>query len=179
MSANVQVKCKVIKEKEPLKDNKDTRKEVRKDLGKEIRKDLLPDNKGIVPDKRPEKPIIDKGVGTDKGFVDKFTDGKPTDGGKFGEGGIGGGFSGPAGGQQEPDYGVAQLESRVAALEEIVRDLVSGGSARGAQPFIDSALRPDLSQGALLGEEDVRELQQQMRSGSVSAKRQYDTKSKE
>jgi len=172
MTANVQVTCKVIKEKEPFKDNKDVRKEIRKEFGKEIRKDLLPDHKGSFPDKRPEKPIIDKGVGRDKGFADKFVEGKPTDGGKFGEGGFGG--------QQEPDLGITQLEARVSMLEEIVAQLMDGGANRGgAQPFIGSALRPDLSQGALLGEEDASTLQQQMRTGSAEAKRQYDTKSRE
>jgi immune inhibitor A len=180
MTANVQVKCKVIKEKEPLKDNKDIRKEIRKEIAKEIRKEFLPDNKAIFPDKRPEKPIIDKGVAFDKGFVDKSSEGKPADGGKLGDGGFGGGFSGVGGGQQEPTPGAAQLEARIAALEDIVAQLTGGGAGKPpAQPFIGSALRPDLSQGALLGEEDVNELQQQMRTGSAGAKRQFDAKSRE
>ena len=73
---------------------------------------------------------------------------------------------------------VAQLEARVSALEEIVGQLTGGGQA-APRPFIGSEMRPDLSQGALLGEEDATNLQQKMRTGSAAAKRQYDTKSRE
>ena len=50
------------------------------------------------------------------------------------------------------------------------------GFGQSAQPFIGSELRPDLSSGALLGEEDVAEVQTQMQIGSVEAKRLYDSK---
>jgi immune inhibitor A len=175
MTANVQVKCKIFKEKEPFKEHKELRKEIRKEIQKEIRKDFLPDNKGFFPDKRPEKPLIDKGIGFDKGFADKFMDGKPPDGGKFTEGGFPGGF-----GQQRAEPDTAQLEARVAALEEIVAQLAGGGTGAGAaQPFIGSGMRPDLSQGALMGEEDMSDLQHQMRTASPDAKRQFDTKTRE
>ena len=42
--------------------------------------------------------------------------------------------------------------------------------------FIGQELRPDLSQTPFSAEEDEGDLQQQMKQGSASAKRAYDTK---
>ena len=112
-------------------------------------------------DKRPEKPIIDKMSSFDKGL---------TEGGKLTEGW--GGF----GGAPESGAGTAQLEARVAVLEAALRQLTGSGGAGAAQPFIGSALRPDLSEGALMGEEDYEHLGREMQQGSVKAKRLYDSK---
>ena len=123
-----------------------------------------------VPDKRLEKPVTDKSATFDKN-TDKFQEGKFSDKlqeGKFSDklGEDGGGF------------GLAQsaLEGRIAQLESVVGAMMSSGSgfAAGSQPFIGSDLRPDLSGGAFMAEDDM--VQQGMRAGSADAKRLYDTK---
>lgn len=166
MTANVAVRCKIV-EKDPVKEIRD------KGIDKRPLKDLR--DKSFVRDKRLEKPDIDKIAAFDKGFTekpgDKFTDGKFTDG-KFSEGG---GFPG---GFAAPEARLAQLEARVAALEGIVSGGGGTGEA-GAQPFIGSELRPDLSEGALLGEDDFAQLQNQMQQGSAEAKRIFDSKLKD
>lgn len=163
MNANVTVKCFTkIRIKEFQKD-----KEFRKELVKENRKEFTKENsKEFIgekpnPDKRIEKPVTDKSVGFDKN-TDKFQEGKFSD--KLGE--DGGGFGS---GQQA-------LEMRVAQLETAVGAMMSSGSAAvmGSQPFIGSELRPDLSGGAFMAEEDA--VQQGMREGAAGAKRLYDTK---
>jgi immune inhibitor A len=162
MSANLQVSCRIkIKEQ-----HKEIIKEVRKELHKELIKEW---DKTLWSDKRPEKPIIDKGVTFDKGFVDKATDGKLGEG-KPAEGG-GGNFGVPT---QPLEQVLQRIESRLAALEGAVSQAAAAGSAR--QPFIGSALRPDLSQGALLAEEDFAQIQREMQAGSAHAKRVFDSK---
>jgi hypothetical protein len=52
-------------------------------------------------------------------------------------------------------------------------------SSQSAQPFIGQELRPDLSQGAMVGEEDYHNIQKEMQAGSAEAKRYYDTKRSE
>jgi immune inhibitor A len=189
MTTNVQVRC--IKRKEIAKEKewKELRKEKeRKEILKE-RKESAKEKelrKDTSPEKRPEKPDIDKSVSFDKGFADKPRDGKLVDGGKlieggkFGEGGQfgGGGFAQPGG-----MAGTTSLEERIATLEAIVLRMISGGVSQSMgesmpQPFIGSELRPDLSQGALMSEEDYS-AQQQMQLGSAEAKRSYDSKMKE
>ena len=155
MNANIAVRCKSV-EKSPATEFKSLRE---KNLFKELSRDKL-----------PEKPIIDKSFAFDKGFVDK-------PGEKPGEGG-GGGFGRPGGFSQAGDDRIAQLEARVGALESAYNNL-AGGSGSAQQPFIGSELRPDLSTGALAGEEDYSQLQEQMRQGSAEAKRLYDSKMKE
>lgn len=168
MTANVAVRC---KSKEILKDRKDIRKEtkeVRKELQKEVIKEG-PAEKNHLLDKgvgkEAEKPVTDKSVGLDKG-IDKPSDGKLADGKPpFGSRSL----------QTSPGTGGA-LTVRVAALEAAVLALSSGLSA---EPFIGSELRPDLSEGALLGEEDYASLQQQMQAGAPEGKRGFDSKTSE
>ena len=69
---------------------------------------------------------------------------------------VGGG--GPAG---------VDLEARLGALEAAVTQLTH---------FISSELRPDLSQGALSGEDDLRTMQQQLEAKGASAKGEKDSK---
>ena len=171
MTANVGVRCKIV-EKNALKEIRDTKARI-----KEIRE------KNFLRDKGPEKPEIDKLSAFDKGFTekfaDKFTDGKFTEG-KFTEGGFPGGFGrGFGGGFAPPESRLAQLEMRVSALEAVVAGSAGDateGTGEGASPFIGSALRPDLSEGALAGEADYAQLQDQMRQGSAEAKRIFDSK---
>ena len=180
MTATLQVKCvvkkDVVKDKEirkeiKEKDIKDVKEKEHKD-GKEIKekdikdfkdkehkdgKEIKEKDKDVKEHKdvkEVEKPIHD-GPGkpvTDKTVgLDKGFD-KPSDGR-------------PGGG------GLAGLEARIAALESML-----GGQA-APQPFIGAELRPDLSQSAYFGEEDVvGRLQEQMRMGSGHAKRAYDVK---
>jgi immune inhibitor A len=163
MTATVKVSCVTkTKEKEVAKDIRDT-KRIEKRFEKRF-------------EKRLEKPIIDKAVAFDKGFVDKPIDKVTDGGGKFTEGGGPGGF-GQGGQQGAADEALAQLEARVSMLEAVVGQL--GASGAEAQPFIGRELRPDLSQGALLGEPDYESLRQQMKAGSADAKRGYDTKVRE
>jgi immune inhibitor A len=118
-------------------------------LEKPIRdKALVKEIEGKTFAKEVEKPVTDKSAGFDKG-TDKLSE-------KFAEGGGLGGFGGFGFG----GFGFSGQP----------------GFGQPAQPFIGSELRPDLSQGALLGEENVDEVQTQMQIGSVEAKRLYDSK---
>ena len=147
-----------IKEKESMRD-KDLRKEYYKELRKEIYKEKY--EKEVFSDKKSDKPDIDKGVSYDKGFSDgKYTDGKYTDG-KFGDGKFGdGGFDFHAGIGQDP--GMCQQ-----------------GEEGAIEPFIGSELRPDLSKGALSGEDDVQLIQKKVQGQVSRAKRSFDTKSRD
>ncbi|QBE67111.1 M6 family metalloprotease domain-containing protein [Pseudoduganella lutea] len=161
MTANVKVKCGLKPAKEFTKD-----KEFAKELQPE--KPVLDKNfdKPIL-DKRPEKPVIDKSASFDKPFDKPFEKqgDKPVDGG-----GLPGGFGG--------GWGGGMMEARMAQLEAIVGTLLGqpGGqqAQQAPQPFIGAGLRPDLSQGALAGEDDTR--QEAMRRGDAAGKRSYDTK---
>jgi len=62
---------------------------------------------------------------------------------------------------------MAQLEARMAALEARLNAIA---------PFIDAALRPDLTRGALDAEDDLAPLQKRTQSHAADAKRQFDTK---
>ena len=180
MTANVGVRCKIV-EKNTLKDNRDIAKNRLKDF-----RDIFKD---FSREKRAEKPEIDKLSAFDKfpdKFAEKFTDGKFNEG-KFTEGGFPGGFGGGFGSQFAPPDSsrLAQLEMRVAALEAFVGGGTggetegTGGTGEGASPFIGSELRPDLSEGALAGEADYTQLQDQMQQGSGEAKRMFDSKPKD
>jgi immune inhibitor A len=175
MTAMVQVRCgKAIRK--DLKDVKDGRKDVvkEKDFKDQIKdrkeKDLKDGLKELrdkdQPDKRPDKPEIDKAAGFDKNFDDKFTDGKFTDGkltdgklpdGKLTDGKLADGFDRPVGARGAD---TASLEARLAALEEALYG--------GAEPFIGSDLRPDLRDSALGDEQDL--------GGGIVDKRSYDSK---
>jgi hypothetical protein len=77
---------------------------------------------------------------------------------KQGEGGFGGGGL--------PQVG--ELEARLGALETAVTQLTH---------FISAHLRPDLSQGALTGEEeDVSGMQQQLDTQGIAAKREKENR---
>lgn len=111
--------------------------------------------KDIQIDKAAQKEIIgEKGVGkeAEKPVTDKSAGfDKNTDklGEKFNEGGLPGL---PGGG----GFG--------------------GGNRAGSSPFIGSNLRPDLSQGALLSENDLANVQGEMQAGNAHAKRLFDSK---
>lgn len=66
---------------------------------------------------------------------------------------------------QRPEAG--DLETRLSALEAAVSQLTH---------FIGAELRPDLSRGALSGEDDVAAMQQNLRAESAGAKSTKDTK---
>ncbi|MBZ0114898.1 MAG: M6 family metalloprotease domain-containing protein [Thermoanaerobaculia bacterium] len=153
MTAHLAVKCAVAKS--IFKDFKDHRgdklvekwvKEGEKWKEIEKRKEIEKPFGDKWADKLPEKPEIDKHSSFDKGFVEKPVDG---------------GF--PSGGASTP----GALEARVAALEARVG---------GVEPFIDASLRPDLRTSALASEEDVAQLDTEVRKGSAQAKRSFDTK---
>lgn len=181
MSANLAVKCKTLKEiKELQKEHKELQKDIKEKDTKEIKekdlKDQIKDHKetkelkekelkekdtkefkekDIKEIEKPvkEKPSIDKSAALDKGFD------------RPGGGGLGGfGVS---------EDTLARLSARIDALEAALGQPPAGGQARA---FIGSELRPDLSQSALAGEQDVSNLQRQMEAGSAQAKRVYDTK---
>jgi immune inhibitor A len=145
----------VKEKKEVAKDLKDSRKE-----NKEAAKDFKDGRKEI---KEAVKELKDgrkeiKEVSLDKPFdkpFDKTAD-KPAD--RPGGGGGGVGAPEPSGEER-----LAELEDRVAMLEEMV-----GG---GAEPFIGSELRPDLMGGPSYPDAD---LQMRMASGDPHAKREFD-----
>ncbi|MEO6313832.1 MAG: M6 family metalloprotease domain-containing protein [Chitinophagaceae bacterium] len=132
MHADLNVKCGIVKSK----DIKETLKDLTKD--KEISKELKQEKIEIKEiEKQADKHLVnDKGIAHDKTLVekpgDKFTE-------KISEGGLGrpGGLLG-GGGHLSVEQRLAQLEAQLGFV----------------QPFIDQSKRPDLSQGALLGEDD-------------------------
>jgi len=129
MHADLTVKC-IVKVKEHLG------KELIKD--KEFRKEFKIEKNET---KEIEKAFItEKASAHDKLLIEnKLGDGKFSDG-KFGEGGGGGGWGRTMAGNETQG---TSLEARVAQLEAIIGQI---------QPFIDQSIRPDLSQGALSGE---------------------------
>ena len=132
MHADLAVKC-VVKVKENL--NKEIIKE------KEFRKEFK--NEKIEIKEIEKNHITEKASAHDKLLIEhKLGDGKFTDG-KLGEGGGFGRMASSSGTQP------GSLESRIAQLEAILGQI---------QPFIEQSLRPDLSQGALSGEEPEAEV---------------------
>lgn len=144
---------KEFKERKEFKEPKEIkeRKEFKEPKEIKERKEIF---EKPLPDKRPEKPEIDKQVGFDKQVGDnKFTDGKFTDR-KFGEHGF-----------DQPSTAGAlttSLEARVQALEEALFGTT--------EPFIDVGQRPDLRQSALSDEPDLGQ------SGPIPDKRRFDSK---
>jgi immune inhibitor A len=178
MTANVQVKCKTIKEtKEAAKDTKDTHKETKelakeaKDTRKEVKetakdvtkdkelaKEAHKDTKEIATEKPPvdkqvEKPLTDKGAGLDK----------PVDV-------PGGGFGQPAGSTIETS--LASLESRLTQVERLLGQMATTVTGT-AHPAIAREHRPDLSKGALTGEADYGK-DSDAGGGPAAAKRHLD-----
>lgn len=191
MTARLTVSCGKSRLKKEIIKEKDIRKEV-KEVYKEFVKEIRPEKPVIrekpIIDSKVDKPIrdkIDKPITDKAAAYDKNVAGdKPGD--KFADklvdvpGGGGGGY-GAQGEQPVRRRGgrLRALEARVAALEAMLLGGEDGGEtsgAPGAQPFIGADLRPDLSAGSFLGEEDVEEIQKQMAEGAAAAKRLYDTK---
>jgi immune inhibitor A len=170
MTANMQVQCKVkVKDvahgKEFIKE-KELHEKLHPDKNLAIEKPLVDKH---LPDKQADKPVTDKTGALDKGFADnKLGDNKLSDG-RPGGGGLGGGGGGAHG-----TGDTAAIESRVAAIESALG--MSHASTTRHQPFIGSELRPDLSQGSLLQEDDYAQLRDQMKTGSAAAKRMFDSK---
>jgi immune inhibitor A len=132
-------------------------------VGKEIIKDAKDWTKEF--DKRPDKTQgWDKRVGLDKPG-DKLTEGRPWERP----------FERSTQAERTLEEALSGLEDRLSALEA----RMAAGDTGEASPFIDTELRPDLSQGALLSEEDVGEIRKQMEEGSAPAKRYYDSKQPE
>jgi immune inhibitor A len=167
MSVNMQVKCAKSK------------KEISPD--KLIKKEWFSEKwlweKSILSDKKPEKPVIDKSQGFDKGFFEKPGEGKFTEGG-LGGWLFGGQGSGPQG--SVPQGAGAQgsdVEARLAAIEAALQRLLGTAMLGSAapQPFIGRELRPDLSEGALGCEDDYGKRGPTQIEGGPQ-KRQFDSK---
>jgi immune inhibitor A len=164
MSARLAVKCGKPLSKEVVKE---TFKETIKEKNETIEnKALRPEKpivekpqireKGVIPDKRPEKPVTDKIAGLDKPPAsEKFTEG--------------GGFGRPPLGRSDTplEQELAGLQARIAQLEAAMAAMV---------PFIGSELRPDLRSGAFAEETDAEDIQARAAEGDATAKRQLDTK---
>lgn len=191
MTARVAVRClkggplgkEIIKDvKEYRKDLKEIRKEVKeriKDVRKETKEIIKDVRDGKGPRKDIDKPITDKATRLDKGFSDKWREGRPWDR-PFDRPGGTGRAEGAAGEE------VAELRARVDQLEELLAALLAeaGGGAGGgpggaageaATPFIGAEERPDLSASALAEEDDLADVRAAMESGSAQAKRLYDS----
>lgn len=135
-------------------------KELAKDQVKDKREKEIKEVKELAKDQIKDKR--EKEIKEIKEFKEKDFEGK----GALGQEGPGaGGY-----GQYSEAWGAAALEERLAALE---------ARLAAVEPFIDASQRPDLSQGALAGEEDVSDIQQQMEEGDAQAKRLFDTKPSE
>lgn len=179
MSANVQVRCSIkIREKNWLKDI----------MEKNYIRDKQLFDKGLIEKPTDGKPgeggVLGTG-GAAGGGAPAQGLGEPITGGH----GIGGGTEGK-GGTPTPlgiSEALSRIESRLSALESALGQgsrpgapAPGGGGVRAtgqAEPFIPAGLRPDLSEGALRGEEDYPGARQQpVRLSSAQAKRQYDTK---
>jgi immune inhibitor A len=164
MTATLQVRCLKLKEKESVVDKQRPFEKLRIE-------------KSQIPDKFPEKPIIDKRVGFDKGFDNKLGEGKL--GEQRSPGGFGGGAGPPRRGRR-PSRTVAAYEELLARVERLEAMMQQEGDPSGMEseqsPFIGQDLRPDLSQGALAEEDDQAQLRHEMMSGSAGAKRLYDSK---
>ena len=173
MNAHVTVSCKLPKES--IKEIKEIEK-----LRKEVVRDKALIDVKVQPDKRPEKPQIDKRAGFDKGPADKLlekrNEGKLIEGGRPGGGGLGGRTP-----VSSPEALLENLQTRVENLEFAVSQLTGSTAPEPdpAQPFIGTDLRPDLTQGAISGEEDYQSVRERMGQGAPSAKRIYDSKQKE
>lgn len=190
MTATLQVKCgKIFKEGKDVIKDKEFAKELRKDTkelakehkdikekdikdikdkdGKEIKdkdKDKefkeFKEHDKLQLEKRPDKQLVENKLSDGK-FSEKLADGRP--------GGLGGGLGGGGGGGAT----IADLLARISALEAAV-----GGAGAGFErggPFIGNELRPDLSHGAMSGEDDNAGLNAAMAAGSGQAKRLFDS----
>jgi hypothetical protein len=152
MTATLSVKCPVVKSlAKDISDTKNFAKEFVKEIEKsqQVDKNLVDKAIDKKIEKGPEKPVIDKTAGLDKNPAEGKIGEKIVDGGLPGGGGFPGGFTG--------------ARSR------------SGGEA---EPFIGGELRPDLTEGALAGEEDAA-AGEQPQINSPQGKRMFDSKMSE
>ncbi len=151
MTARLSVKCAVLKSM--AKDLQDTKGIDKPQIEKNLQKDLVKEieGKAFVKDIEGKQFVkeIEKPVTDKSAGFDKATD---KVGDKLHAGGFPGGGGLPGGG----GFG--------------------GGNPAGSQPFINAGLRPDLSQGALLSESDLRNVQGEMQGGNAQAKRLFDSK---
>jgi immune inhibitor A len=157
MTVQLAVRCGKAKElRKEWKDAKELRKDV-KEL-KERRKELKDLKEGFKEIKEKDKDIFEK-PRFEKPESDKaWSFDKPPGTEKGGD--FPGGVSAAAAAQEGAAASVAELEARIAALE----------AALGlGEPFIEQALRPDLTRSAL-AEEDAAP------SGPLADKREYDSK---
>jgi immune inhibitor A len=125
MSALLKVRC-IIKKKEVLKD---LQKDLKKEIYKEGRKDLMKEkdfNKEIRIDKLSLTDKIRPKEKSEKEIYEKNTD-------KLMDGRPGGGT-------------LSSLEDRIMELESRINSFI--------EPFIEKSLRPDLTQGAFINEDD-------------------------
>jgi hypothetical protein len=199
MTARFTVTCGKAIHKEIIKE-KDISKEIRKEIKEKevrwekavIREKPFVDKVDKRIDEKIDKPITDKTAALDKNpisekatdkFRDKLTD-KVADKLIEGPGGGGGGFGRGRGGgfgrgMQRRQLDVDALEQRLEAVEAAVWGDGGGqGDPRGAdaEAFIGSDLRPDLSSGSLMAEDDMEDIRKGMAEGAAGAKRLYDTK---
>jgi immune inhibitor A len=203
MTARFTVTCGKSMHKEIIKE-KDISKEIRKEVKEKevrwekaaIREKPFVDKIDKRIDEKIDKPITDKTAALDKNPIsekaidklrekltdkvaDKLVDGPG--GGGFGRRGFGGGgFGGGARtGGMRPRIDVDALEQRLQALESAVWGDDGGQGDPGgasAEAFIGSDLRPDLSSGSLMAEDDMDDIRKGMAEGAAGAKRLYDTK---
>ena len=153
------------------KDHKDFKDKDSKDIKDKDHKDIKDKDSKDIKDKEKEGKDVKEKETSDKPFKDfkehkdhKDKDHKDKDHKEL---------ESPPTRPEDRTGQMAQLEARIAAIEMAL----SGDHAdRPAEPFIGQELRPDLSQTPFSAEEDEGDLQQQMKQGSASAKRAYDTK---
>ncbi|MFT3936245.1 MAG: M6 family metalloprotease domain-containing protein [Chitinophagaceae bacterium] len=135
MHADLAVKCTIVKVIKDKDVSKDLIKE--KELAKDIKnekiehKEIKEIDKSLITDKATahDKQLVEKQIDT-KLADNKLADNKLTEGGLGRPGGLGGNLT--------VEQRLAQLEAQLGFM----------------QPFIDQSIRPDLSQGALQGEQD-------------------------
>jgi hypothetical protein len=128
---------------------KESKKELLKDQVKEFTKAERKEMKEFSKIERKEIKEIDKNVKE----IDKRKDNE----------GWPGGF-GSHTGYQRNEF---SIESRIEALE----------SQMGAiEPFIDAHLRPDLREGALIDDDEIRQMNNQMLGAAITSKRYFDSK---
>jgi len=128
---------------------KESKKELLKDQVKEFTKAERKEMKEFSKIERKEIKEIDKNVKE----IDKRKDNE----------GWPGGF-GSHTGYQRNEF---SIESRIEALE----------SQMGAiEPFIDAHLRPDLREGALIDDDEIRQMNNQMQGAAITSKRYFDSK---
>ncbi|MFI6289140.1 M6 family metalloprotease domain-containing protein [Streptomyces sp. NPDC051018] len=163
MTATVAVSCGKPPAKE-FKDLKDSRKELKKDVKERLKEFKEPfkerkDLKDRYEYKRPERPEQPRGDREGGEGAGDTAGGADTTG------------SASGGGGDRVVEAVAELRARLEAVEEA---LGIGSDPGVPEPFIGSALRPDLTGGPVY-DTDPQALRQAMEEGDSGAKRAFDT----